>query len=390
MTGTIRLAIVSGLLHHTQGGPATVIHRQFRSLRSVLEVTVLGVASPQQQEEVRQLLPGSQLFAPAWPKRWFRGAGLTAALWRTLPDCDVVHAHMLWDHPVWAAWRVARALRKPLIITPHGSLMEPWRYQSWHKRLYRLLLLERMLRSTAFLHVLSQQEAEACRRAAVPTPIRVVPNGLEAEAFQHPGSAEAAVLRWPRLAGKRILLYLGRLWEEKGVGDLQTAWANLCHSECAADWHLVLAGPDYRGYQQHLLRQQALLGIQERVSLPGVVTGRALADLFALASGFVLPSHSEGLSSALLEAMAVGLPAVYTQGCHFPLLAHHAGGIEVPCGTLGLQAGLCRLLQMDDSGRRHMGHQAKQLAQRDFTMERVSAALCALYREALQPPVAAP
>ena len=390
MKKKIRLAIVSSLLHHSQGGPATVIHRQFHGLCNHLDVTVFGVASPHQQAEVAHALPGSQLFAPTWPNRWFRGAGLTAALWRALPSYDVVHAHMLWDHPVWAAWRVAKAFNKPFIITPHGSLMEPWRYRTWHKRLYRRLLLDNMLHSTAFLQVLSQQEARACRAAAVPTEIRVIPNGLEAAAFHHLGRAEQALAHWPQLAGKQVLLYLGRLWEEKGLGELMTAWANLCLSDCASDWHLVLAGPDYRGYQQQLLQQQAQLGIQSQVSLLGAVTGQALADLFALGAAFVLPSRSEGLSSALLEAMAAGLPAVYTQGCHFPLLAQHAGGIEIPCGVLGIQAGLQRLLQMEESSRRQMGREAKKLAQRDFTMEGVSMALHALYREAIQQQKTAP
>ncbi len=384
MKHTIRLAIVSGLLHHSQGGPATIIRRQFQALSPDLEVTVFGVATAAQRDDLEQDFPGCRMFPPAWPQRWFRGAGLTEALWRALPDHDIVHAHMLWDHPVWAAWRVARALHKPFIITPHGSLMETWRYRSWHKRIYRHLLLDKILRTTACLQVLSPWEAEACRQAGVTTPIRIIPNGLEATAFQPLGHREAALARWPLLAGKRVLLYLGRLWAEKGVGELVTAWAQLCRADCTTDWHLVLAGPDYRGYRRQLVRQLTEEGIEDRVFLPGEVTGQAKADLLALGTGFVLPSHSEGLSSALLEAMAAGLPAVYTQGCHFPELAQQSGGIEVPCGVDGVREGLRDLLNRDETARRQMGDHARALAQRHFTMEQVATALRALYQELIQ------
>lgn len=384
MSGRIRLAIVSGLLHHTQGGPATVVRRQFQALTPHLDVTLLGVAPPWQRAELERDLPGALLSPLAWPHRWFRGAGLLDNLWRVVPQCDVVHAHMLWDHPVWAAWHVARALHKPLIITPHGSLMEPWRYRAWHKRLYRHLLLDRMLRTTPFLHALSPWEEQACRQAGVTTPIRVIPNGLEASAFQPLGCVEGALKRWPCLAGKQILFYLGRLWEGKGVAELVTAWADLYHGGETQGWHLVLAGADYRGGRQRLLQQQEQLGLQTEISLIGEVTGLAKADLFALGSGFVLPSHSEGLSSALLEAMAAALPSLYTQGCHLPDLARRAGGIEVPVGTEGIRQGLRQFLALGESHRRQMGEQARALAQQAFTMEQVTHALQALYREAIQ------
>ncbi|MEO5339258.1 MAG: glycosyltransferase [Magnetococcus sp. MYC-9] len=387
--GTIRLAIVSGLLHHAQGGPATAVRSHFHALHPHMQVTVLGVTSREQRADVERDLPGSRLFPLAWPRRWFRGSGLSAALWQELPHCDVVHAHMLWDHPVWAAWRVARALHKPLIITPHGSLMDAWRYRTWHKRLYRHVLLDRMLRTTTFLHALSPWEEDACRQAGVSTPIRVIPNGLDVGAFQPLGTVEGALARWPILTGKRVLLYLGRLWEEKGVTELVTAWAQLGGEYGATDWHLVLAGADYRDYRQRLIQQLRQLAVQDRVLLPGEVTGQAKADLFALGEGFVLPSRSEGLSSALLEAMAAGLPVVYTRGCHFPVLAQRGGGIEVPTGVEGVRQGVQQLLLLDGHTLRQMGDRAKALAQQDYSMERVTKALRALYQEAIQQQIVA-
>jgi glycosyltransferase involved in cell wall biosynthesis len=380
----LRLAIVSALLHASHGGPASVVQRHYQALRQHMEVIIIGVAPPAHLAQLQEAYPEGHLFPPVWPHRWFRGQGLADALWQLLPDCDVVHAHMLWDHPVWAACRTAHALKKPFIVTPHGSLMEKWRYRAVHKRLYRALLLERMLQQTTFLHALSEQEKQACQQAGVTTPIRVIANGLQPSAFLSNPEPLPSTPHWPELQNQQVLLYLGRLWQEKGLDDLLTAWGNLCRHPACHDWQLVLAGPDYRGYRHHLESRIAQEGLSGKVHLPGEVTGQKKADLFAKASAFVLPSYSEGLSSALLEAMAAGLPAVYTQQCHFPILSQHQGGIEIPVGTTGVQHGIAQLLQLSPAERLAMGKRARTLAQQEYTMDKIATALQALYQEALQ------
>ena len=390
MNRPIRLAIVSSILHHSWGGPAMVVHKHAQALQPDLDVSIFGVAETEQMTELQQELTNCHLFPPIWPRRWFRGAGLREALQKAIQKVDVVHAHMLWDHSTWAAWQAARSLKKPIIITPHGSMMAPWRYRTWHKRLYRRLILDKILRETTFLHVLNQQEADACQQAGVTTATRIISNGLEPQAFQHNGDAQRAIQQWPMLADKNILLYLGRLWHDKGLADLVEAWATLIQEPCAKPWRLVLAGPDYRSYRAVLLKQLLQLGIphgnhpQSQVQLLGEVRGQQKADLLALASAFVLPSHSEGFSAALLEAMAAALPAAYTNACHFPELAAMAGGIETATGTTAVRSGMLTLMNMEENHRIEMGQRARQLAQDKFSMAHVAAALRSMYQEAIQ------
>jgi len=379
----LRLAIVCGPVHPSLGGPASVVSKHFYALSRMMDVTVFGVAEKDQISRLKETLPGSQISPAVWPHRWHRGAGFTETLCSELRNFDVVHAHMLWDHPVRTAWLGAKRAGIPLIITPHGSLMEPWRYQAWHKRLYRWWAANAMLSDAAFLHVLSRHEERACRRAHVNTPIRIIPNGLESVAFKRRGEAGRARQHWPALGEKQILFYLGRLWEGKGLGDLVQAWANLS-PKTTAQWILVLAGPDYRKYQNKLTTKIRKLQIAKSVFMPGPVSNMLKADLFALASGFVLPSHSEGSSVALLEAMAAGVPALYSQGCNFPELAKDGGGIEVANGPVGLGDGLVRFLAMDVATRKRMGETARTMAQSSFTMDRVADELGQMYSDAIK------
>ncbi|MBF0182219.1 MAG: glycosyltransferase [Magnetococcales bacterium] len=387
----LRVIVVSAVIDPDLGGPATVVGQHLRALRRAgVEATLFGVADAARLPVLRGLYPDAHLFPFAFPRRWFRGAGLVSALMEAVPTCDLIHAHMLWDHAVWAAWRAASQLQKPFVVTPHGSLMELWRYRSWHKRLYRRLLVDPMLARTACVHVLTPHEAAACGEAGVRAPLRVAPNFVEEEtlAIGAPenrfGLAQRAASRWPELAGAKVLLYLGRLWEGKGVMDLLDAWANLTGQSRTDGWRLVLAGPDYKGCRARVERRMRELNVTDRVILAGPVQGEEKAALLALASGFVQPSHSEGFSMALLEAMAAGLPSVFTRECHFPELAQAGGGIEVPMGEEGIMRGLGRLLAMSSQERSDMGGAARVLALGRFSMNGVAHELLSLYRELLE------
>ncbi|MEO5333101.1 MAG: glycosyltransferase [Magnetococcus sp. YQC-5] len=389
----MRILVISAAIDPELGGPATVLQRHLRALKKAgVDVTLFGVADSQRLPQMRQIYPDARLFPMTFPKFWFYGAGLYPALLTAVQNHDVVHVHMLWEHSFWAAWHATRRFDIPLIVTPHGSLMEPWRYRPLHKRLYRWLILDPMLRDPVILHAVSQQEARASVTAGVLAHIRMVPNGLEAEEFA-PGPevwpllkqqrAQQAIKQWPVLANQQVLLYLGRLWEGKGVMDLVEAWSVLIQRQIAQGWILVLAGPDYQGCRRRLIERLVQLEIHDQILLTGPVFEADKAALLALASGFVQPSHSEGASMALLEAIGMGLPVVMTKECHFPELARVGGGIEVPMGVEGVTVGMTGLLTMDPSEREYMGYQAQSLAKSRFDMSQIATELIALYQEAM-------
>lgn len=107
----------------------------------------------------------------------------------------------------------------------------------------------------------------------------------------------------PMKPKKKIVLAVGRLHEQKGFDLLLQAWQAV--EACHADWTLRIVG---EGEQRKALEEQiARLGLQ-RVCLAGQI--KEMADEYAKASLFVLPSRYEGLPLALIEAMWCGLPCV--------------------------------------------------------------------------------
>jgi glycosyltransferase involved in cell wall biosynthesis len=377
----LRLAIISSILHPCYGGPPSVVRMHVEALRCHAEVTVFGCSPPNNEAEVGALFPNSRIFPETWPRRWFRGAGLYRALRHDAAQFDVFHAHMLWDHPTWATWRVARKAGKPFVVTPHGSISAVWRTQAMHKRLYRRLVLVSMFRDISALHVLNQAEANAFRSWGYQGNIVVIPNGLPAAEFSRIPEPGLAMHRWPILKGRRLMLYLGRLWGQKGLDILPEAWAT---ARPANDWLLVLAGPDYRGYQQKLAARIRGLGSAQNILILGPVEAELKASLLAASECFVLPSHSEGFSMALIEAMALGVPSIFTLECHLTELALHAGGWEIPLGLEPLIEILQKVTEHSRQENKEFGNRAREFGRNHYTSEHVAMQLMNLYRSVLR------
>lgn len=378
----IRLGIVCAPLARAYGGPGAVVRSHWRALSASADIRVFGTGSSADLPTLAAEFGDGSVFPLGIPHRWFRGVGLAAALVAGAQETDVLHAHMLWDHSVWAAGRVSLKTRVPLIVTPHGSVCGRWRYAALHKRAYAATMLRPVLHGSRFVHVLNQAEADAVSEFGFRCPVRVIPNGIPLEEFCRSCGPELALERWPRLKERRVMLYMGRLWSGKGLNALGEAWAQIRGTAGREGWTLVLAGPDYKGYRDRLEERVSRLCLDDAVIITGPVQDQAKHSLLAVAQCFVLPSLGEGFSLALLEAAAAGLPAVFTTACNFPQLAAAGGGWELP-PSASLGERLAEVIRMNASALRAAGRQARELCLRDYTLERVASLLLEMYRDAL-------
>lgn len=131
---------------------------------------------------------------------------------------------------------------------------------------------------------------------------------------------------------------------------------------------LVLAGDGPQRLQlEHLA---ADLGIADTVEFAGVVGD--LRALFASAHSFVLASRYEGMSNALLEAMAAGMPCVATRvsGSEDVIIGGQSGLLVPPEDSGALACALMAIL-MDHELARSLGHEARARVVRVFDQHRV-------------------
>lgn len=230
---------------------------------------------------------------------------------------DLLHQHGLWQHISRDVSRWRRRTGGPIMISPRGML-DPWalRFSAWKKRIARALFEDDNLKSATCLHALNRAEAEAFRAFGLGNPIAVIPNGISVSV----GSAPPPAPDWLPANGCATLSFIGRLHKKKGVLELVRAWAQLSRSapSLAAGWRLVIAGWGDEAYVQAIAQAVRDAGLERSVLLPGPVFEADKAALLAHSAAFILPSYSEGLPMAVLEAWAYALPVFMTRACNLP------------------------------------------------------------------------
>jgi len=328
----------------------------------------------------------TQVPARLWKSlRLYVPRGLGRILADTAASAGIIHSHGLWAPANVIAARVARKTGVPHIISPRGSLApEALAKSAWKKAIFRRLFVDRALRRAACLHALTDREASHIRQFGLTNPIAVIPNGVAIEKkgsgtfFEKKGSRPAKKVPDPFFGGgKRFVVFLGRMHPIKGLDNLIEAWRRI--EGRFAEWQLVLAGPDEQDYLAVLESQVARASVSHRVSFPGGVYGDDKQKLLSNAGLFVLPSRSEGMSVALLEAMSAGLPAVITLACNFPSLADAGGGLVVDGGPDSLADALTKMLEMPEDRRREMGARAAMLVREKYSWDILARRMLEVY-----------
>ncbi len=377
---TPRVAFAVGGLYTEGSGVARIVCDLANALaRRGTPVDVYTADCPGRGVDGSWLEPPNRLRAApgTWCGRLAWSPALRRILAHAIPDVDVVHNHSLWMLPTSYAARAALRHDIPCVFTMHGFL-EPWAlaHSRWKKRLAGRWFQDVDLRRATCLHVNSESELAGVRAYGLRNPVAVIPNGVTREALDELPPRTTLEARFPALRGKRVCLFLSRLHEKKGLGHLVAAWARLGRD--FPDWHLVVAGPD-DGFESPLRAAIDSLGVTAMVTVTGPLYGQDKRAAFAAADVFVLPSFSEGFSMAVLEAMAAGLPVLFTPGCNFREAAECGAAVEVTPDADGTEQGLRDLLGLDDLERRAMGARARDLVEEGYTWDAVSDRLLQLY-----------
>jgi glycosyltransferase involved in cell wall biosynthesis len=280
-------------------------------------------------------------------------------------DSDVIHLHGLWTGQNWATGAAARKLNRPYVMTPH-SMMMPWAWQRswWKKRPIGWLFEHRNLRRAARIHALATGEAKHIRALGFNDRIEVIPNGLHTAEYAAPPPADGLVAKFPELAGKKWLLFLGRIHPQKGIAQAMQACFDVLAS--GKDWHLIVAGPDEIGWQSMLEAAVARKGLSPRVTFTGLLSRDEVRAALGGAKLLLQPSMSEGLSLSIVEALASGLPVLISAACNMPEVEECGAGRVVPPERREIAKALKALILMNDDEFAAMGQRGRQLAKERF------------------------
>jgi glycosyltransferase involved in cell wall biosynthesis len=216
----------------------------------------------------------------------------------------------------------------------------------------------------------------------IPTGRRVlIPNGVDIRTFYPVSPGMRQVLRKNLdLPDGLLAIYTGRLSPEKQIDQLLAIWPAVRASVPQATLLILGTGPE-----EVALRQQAGEGVTIRGRVEDVAPYLQVSDLF------VLPSKGEGLSNAMLEAMATGLPVVTTKvSGSVDLVRDGINGCLVPGDNpIALKQAILDLLS-DDAKRAYLGHEARVVIESGYSLEKTCQRLCDLYASVIQQKNVAP
>jgi glycosyltransferase involved in cell wall biosynthesis len=353
--GAERQALELSAALAARGHAVTVLTRRVGGLPA--SETVRGVT-------VRRLpSPGGVLDAPVFLSCVFAWLMLHWTEW------DAAHAHLAGS-PAIAAALAGRMLGRPALVKLGGGRGIGELAVSSKSAAGRAKLRVLGLLRPRFLAVVPDL-AEEARAFLGPVPIEVLPNGVDAERF-HPVDAAAkralrAELGWDE--GATVFLYAGRFSWEKRLPWFLKLWREAASER--ARMALVGSGPTEKE-----IAAEASLGRAEILPAREDLTG-----LYAAADVFVLPSVSEGLSNALLEAMSSGLATLGSRvgGTAETISDGQTGLLFDRDDEKALRAAVERL-ESEKGLAVRLGAAARAEVEKRYAMERVVARLEELYR----------
>jgi glycosyltransferase involved in cell wall biosynthesis len=302
MTGAAqppRVMMIIANFHPTKGGAENQAFLLSKELVkrgaqvSVLTLRLKNLPAEETIEGVRILRKIAPIpFGPLWGITYARDVRKNLISYQN--DYDIIHCHQLYIHAAVGV-RVAREFSKKVIckVVCGGEWSDFLRLERIRGgraylrdaiQLDRVVALNRDIQNEALAH---QVPAER---------IAVIPNMVDTDRF--------TVTAQPR--SENELVFIGRLHEQKNIPVLIEAFKILLVSRPSLRLRLLGDGPDRRRCET-LIRDR---GLGDRIALDGFQNDvrPALQSCACLVSA----SRAEGMSNALLEAMACGAPIVAT------------------------------------------------------------------------------
>ncbi|MGF7119189.1 glycosyltransferase [Methanobacterium oryzae] len=242
----------------------------------------------------------------AWKFRLFLPIKMYYYMWKNMENYDVIHIHDFRTLITVMAVYFARKRNIPCILEPHGSITSDISQRSM-KIIFDLFFSKMIISSCDKILALNETEKQKCiEKGASPENIEIVPNGINLKDYiKLPNKGKFRELYG--LKDEKILLYLGRIHESKGLDILIRAFSELSK---LSNINLVIVGPD-DGHLSHLKKLCNELEITDKVLFTGPIFGKNKLSAYVDADIFVTPLFY-GFPLTFLESMACGIPIITT------------------------------------------------------------------------------
>jgi glycosyltransferase involved in cell wall biosynthesis len=314
---------------------------------------------------------GSEGRAESALRRLARFAGSPFALAAAILRRNAAIVHLNTSLNAKSYWRdlaylmVAKLCGARVVLQKHGgSLREFCRNRPF------AVFVRASLKLADAIVVLSR--AELAEYRSMSGNVVLLPNGIDCAPYLRHRRAAADP------AAPLKLIYVGRLAPGKGLTEILEAASLLKRGNVAARLVIAGSGPD----EQALKARARSLGIDAEVCFAGPACGERKLRLLAEADVLLLPSYSEGLPYALLEAMAAGaVPVVTRVGAIPDVVEQGVHGLFVPVRAAEPLARALAVLAADRARISRMSAACRRRVAAGYSIDRLAAQFAALYSQ---------
>jgi glycosyltransferase involved in cell wall biosynthesis len=276
---------------------------------------------------------------------------------------QIWHAHQAYYHAV-VALSLAPLMRKCCVVkaAASGAYGDIARLRkSWMRR----WVMNRLSRADAFISLNADLTSELSAAGVLHERISGIPNSVDCARFRPPSVEEREVARsaFKIAPDATVVMFAGRLTQDKGVDFLLDAWRSVEARSLVPGCQLLVVGDgrlaaEYRSRASKELRYASFLG-----RVPDIRT------LLHAADALVHPSLSEGTSNIVLEAMATGLPVIGTRiGGVAEQILDGVTGVLVPPKDARALANAIAALVADRSSWSSMGAAARRSVEQRYSL----------------------
>ena len=300
-----------------------------------------------------------------------------ATLFKLRRHYKVLHAHLAFG-PAFVAVSLGRLLGKRVIVKlgGSGSIGDVKTSQKTLRGRIRLAAIRAWADVVVVLTDVMRREALTVGISE--SRIRMFNNGIDASLYMFDISKEDAKHALS-MGGKSLVLYVGRLDPIKSLSTILDAIALSRERFPALHFIVVGDGPE----RVRLKKRIKVLHLESKVDLVG--NQKDVKPYLAAADMFVLPSKTEGISNALLEAMSSQIACLTTPvGGNLEVLVNGKYGILVPFGDVNAWADKLVEVGIDYDLRERLGRSARERVLETYDFNVVGRLYEDLYTELLK------
>ena len=286
---------------------------------------------------------------------------------------DLLIVHGIWLYHNFAVMNVANRFNKPYFVFTHGA-MAPWlnkflTFKYIKKKIFFSLFQRKFLLRAKAVFFTSLTEMNNAKKEFNLSGVKkkYIGYGIFGNQNTNNFNKKKFLEKFPNFKYKKIILYLGRIHEIKGIDILIKSFLKLYSKNKL--FHLIIAGPANKNYLKKLKALND--GSNENITWFSDVYGKFKWDLFNVSDFFCQPSHHENFGITIVEALSSKKPVIISNKVNiFKTIKNYNAGLIANDNQNSFDKTLLRINFISNKDYKKLSNSAYMCFKTNFSLER--------------------